>query len=387
MEPFRCPRCGNRDPRKIGYRQGRPYCRACLSFCGETAKGDREVQKGIRLELGYPLSAEQERISHAVLSAVRTGRDVLIHAVTGAGKTELVYAAMEAFLCQRRRVGFATPRKDVVIDLAPRIQSAFPKAEVVSVYGGHQERLEGDILCLTTHQLYRYPEYFDLLVLDEIDAFPFRGDEVLHHFFERSVRGRRILLSATATEDDRRQMKARGGVVLTLLERYHKGKVPVPEVVLAPPLLLPARCLALLSDFMEKGKPTFVFVPSIEGGRKLFRFLSLFLPNGAFVSSREEQRRWDIERFKAGELRYLVTTSILERGVTVKDLQVIVFDASSPIYDKATLIQIAGRVGRKKEAREGKVYYLAEERTEPMNQAVEEIESYGRKRNLSLLHE
>lgn len=381
MGEFICPHCGNKDPAKIGYRKGMPYCRACLSFCGEKADPDYVVQPGIFLQLNYELSPAQKEISHKVVLALKEGRDVLIHAVTGAGKTELVYAAMEDYLIRRKHVGFATPRKDVVADLLPRFEESFPLASVCAVYGGHSERLNADILCLTTHQLYRYPQYFDLLVLDEIDAFPYRGDEVLHHFFENSVRGRRILLSATATEKDIQEMKERG-VVLELFERYHHGRVPVPEVVLASPLLMPVRCLSLLRMLREKGKPVFVFVPSIERGRKVFRFLSFFLDGGSFVSSKEEERARDIARFKKGEYSFLVTTSILERGVTVKDLQVIVYDASSPIYDKETLIQISGRVGRKKEAPSGKVYYLAEEETKAMRESIKEIESYGRKKIL-----
>jgi competence protein ComFA len=42
---------------------------------------------------------------------------------------------------------------------------------------------------LTTHQIYRYVAYFDLLVIDEYDAFPFKGDPVLEAFAQRSLKG------------------------------------------------------------------------------------------------------------------------------------------------------------------------------------------------------
>ena len=63
------------------------------------------------------------------------------------------------------QVGFAIPRRDVVIELSQRLADAFKNYNVICVYGGHTANLEGDIICLTTHQLYRYEKYFDLLIL------------------------------------------------------------------------------------------------------------------------------------------------------------------------------------------------------------------------------
>ena len=70
---------------------------------------------------------------------------------------------------------------------------------------------------------------------------------------------------------------------------------------------------------------------------------------------------------------FLVTTSVLERGVTVKDLQVIICQSDHKIYEKGTLIQIAGRVGRKKDAPFGEVIYLCEKVTIDMLDSIKEI--------------
>ena len=60
--------------------------------------------------------------------------------------------------------------------------------------------------------------------------------------------------------------------------------------------------------------------------------------------------------------------------MTVKGIQVIVVDASSSIYDAASLIQISGRVGRKKDAPEGEVIFLASKKNKEMEKAIYEIE-------------
>lgn len=376
---FVCPRCGNHDPDKIGYLRGIPYCRACISFQGKMADVNYIPSDHLSLHLQYPLSPKQEEISQKVKESIQKGQNVLIHAVTGAGKTELVYPSMEMVLKRKGHVGFATPRKDVVIDLAPRIQEAFSKAKVVAVYGEHNSLLEGDIIVLTTHQLFRYDRYFDLLILDEIDAFPYRGNEMLKHFFSRSIRGNYVLLSATPSKEDQMEILSQGGKILHLDERYHGFPLPEPKVIEQMPLLLPWKVLQLLYRYQKEQKPAFVFVPTIDTGRKLFSFIHLFFPKGAFVSSKEEERRTEIERFKHGEYQYLVTTSILERGVTVKALQVIVYRADHEIYDAASLVQIAGRAGRKIDAPDGDVYFLCEEEQESVKKARSLIHGHNRK--------
>ena len=83
-----------------------------------------------------------------------------------------------------------------------------------------------------------------------------------------------------------------------------------------------------------------------------------------------------------GELSYLITTSILERGVTVKDLQVIVYHADHELYDEGTLIQISGRVGRKIDAYDGEVIFIASRKTKKMENAIRKIENANEQEGL-----
>ena len=151
MEKFVCPNCSNSNPKYIGYRKGVPYCRLCLPFCGKRAGINSKTNRNNTLDLKYPLSEKQAKISAEVLKSLQDKKNVLIHAVTGAGKTELIYASVEYYLKQNLKVGFATPRKDVVIDLIPRFKESFPNSIVIAVYGEHTAELNGDIILLTTH--------------------------------------------------------------------------------------------------------------------------------------------------------------------------------------------------------------------------------------------
>ena len=60
--------------------------------------------------------------------------------------------------------------------------------------------------------------------------------------------------------------------------------------------------------------------------------------------------------------------------IFIPDLQVIIFGADHPLYTSAALIQISGRVGRKKDAPTGEVVFIAKRETNEMVEAVREIE-------------
>lgn len=374
---FICGRCSNSDEKYLGIGvDGKVYCRRCLPFSGTKVDPSAftiSPMSSPKLRLAYPLTEKQEEIAVKVRESYKKNIPVLINAVTGAGKTELVYMAMEEALKEGKRVGFATPRKDVVLELGPRIEEAFPSAKVVCVCEGHTEDLYGHIIVLTSHQLYRYPHYFDLLVFDEIDAFPYRGDELLHKFFKDSIRGTYVLLSATPSKDDLNFIEKEKGIVLKLDERYHGRPLPVPVF---------KRCLFFqflyvlldLKRMLNQGKQVFVFAPTIREVETLYEKLSLFLSNGESVSSQDGDREKKIREFKEGKLRYLVTTSILERGVTVKNLQVLVYKADTNyIYNADTLIQIAGRAGRKKKYEDGEVVFYGAIKNKYIIESIERI--------------
>ena len=81
------------------------------------------------------------------------------------------------------------------------------------------------------------------------------------------------------------------------------------------------------------------------------------------VSSVDENRHKKVDEMRQETVDWLITTTILERGVTFANIDVIVFGAHHPVYNTASLVQIAGRVGRKSEFPNGTVYFLHEGRS------------------------
>lgn len=372
---FSCKICGNKDPELFGFVNGKYYCRKCIQYDGyeEFRPILNSENKNAFLDLPYALTEEQKRISDKVYESIQNGRNCFISAVCGSGKTEIVIDVMAKMLKQGKKIGFAIPRRDVVIELTERIKALFKNTKVVSVYGGHKNVLDADIIVLTTHQLYRYNCFFDLLILDEADAFPFFNNEILQHFLRKSIKGNYVIMSATL-ESSQDILHDTNIVNLFLYERFHKHDIPVPQIVKKCGFSKFYYLVKKVKQYINEGKSVLIFVPSIMLSINLYNLLKIFAKPGYFVNSKVDDRDNIIDRFRNGEYKYLVTTMVLERGVTIENLQVIIFDADHKVYSKSTLIQISGRVGRKRSHPSGDVILLSNKISPAMRSSIDRIE-------------
>ena len=82
----------------------------------------------------------------------------------------------------------------------------------------------------TTHQLLRYYRAFHVMVVDEIDAFPYCADQMLQYAVKQAMKEKaaRIYLTATPDETWKRKFKQgeQKGVIVS--GRYHRHPLPVP---------------------------------------------------------------------------------------------------------------------------------------------------------------
>ena len=373
MESYKCPICGNTDIHSIGYLNGKPYCRRCISFKGEEVEHNPSYPKKAPIHLEYELSPEQKELSDKLVENYKKGIDSLVFAVCGSGKTEICLQIIKYAINCGDKVAFALPRRDVAIELHNRLKEIFRYNKVICLYGGHTKDKEGDIVVLTTHQLYRYRQYFSLIILDEIDAFPFKDDPILHSMFYQALCGHYIMMSATPSKEVISHFNGENKDILRLEIRFHRHPLPVPKIIKRNKLLQYLYLIRKIKEFRKHNKPVFVFAPTIELCEKIYKVLSIFIRGGNYVHSKRNRRSEIIEEFRNKMYSFLVTTSVLERGVTVKDLQVIICQSDNKIYEKGTLIQIAGRVGRKKDAPFGEVIYLCEKVTIDMLDSINEI--------------
>ncbi|MCC3374084.1 DEAD/DEAH box helicase [Cohnella sp. REN36] len=330
-------------------------------------------------------------------------RSFLLWAVTGAGKTEMIFPLLEAVLSAGGRALIATPRRDVVLELAPRLAKAFPGYSRAVLYGGSEERWHQAALTLsTTHQLLRFQEAFDLVLVDELDAFPYHNDPMLHYAAAaaRKPDGATVLLSATPPTPLRRAA-SRGRLPHAKVPvRYHRHPLPVPRALRMPPLhrlaasgrpglkagvKLPGRLLQALGASVARGAQVFVFVPYIRQIDGLVAYLRWSASAWGIspeaidgTSSKDEGRRDKVVAFRDRQLRLLVTTTILERGVTVPRSDVFIFDAHQTLFDEAALVQMAGRAGRSADDPAGRVYFCSAYHTLAQRGAIGQIRMMNR---------
>ncbi|MGD7052998.1 DEAD/DEAH box helicase [Sutcliffiella horikoshii] len=305
-------------------------------------------------------------------------------AVCGAGKTEVLFKGIETALSKGARVCIATPRTDVVLELSPRIKQVFPNIEVATLYGGSEDRSKNAPLTIaTTHQLLRYHRAFDTLIIDEVDAFPYSMDPTLEYAAKqaRTDKGSLIFLSATPSKEMQREVLVKRLESVVIPARYHKQPLPVPALewcgkwekkVLRGSL--PTNVKSWVKKHMEKGSPIFLFVPSIDILEKVTYILEK--EHGdlvAGVHSKDTDRKEKVARFREGKIKMLITTTILERGVTVANVQVGVLGSEDDVYSESALVQIAGRVGRSSQYPNGDVRFFHYGKTNEMVGAVDQI--------------
>ena len=287
---MKCPRCQNTDPAWFYPGSKGWYCRRCISFGRILIEEERnpvpveEIREGSEeYLLRYPLTPAQKVVSDACVSHIFS-TDVLLECVCGAGKTEMTVASIAAFLKLKKKVCFAIARRQVVLEVAERLGQYFPNARVVPVCQGFTTITDGDLIVCTTHQLYRYYQTFDLLILDEPDAFPFRGDPVLHGIAASACIGHIIYL--TATPDDYLKQGVKEGKIqkFVLSVRPHGKPIPVPVVRLGPLFLLFPELFFWLRK--HTSHPRIVFVPTIAGAEVMGRILSVFFTPCKVVTSK-----------------------------------------------------------------------------------------------------
>ena len=398
IENFYCNRCGSRVSGELP--SGKKYCRACIGL-GRICEGDSLIRLPANNRL-FPklknggmtwqgeLTSQQQKVSTALLENFNKKKNTLVHAVTGAGKTEMLFELIAACMKEGKRACIATPRIDVVNELYPRFEAAFAKIKIGKYHGREYHDPENDQLTIcTTHQLLKFYQAFDLLVIDEVDSFPYVGNSQLHFAAKNAVKkmGVRVYLTATPTEDLLLEAKSGELEIVKLNRRFHGGLLPVPkEKLFLRPFLkknkINPNLLREVKKVLATGHPLLLFVPRIDEVNIYLQALrtdpALKKVHIAGVHAADSERIKKVQQFREGQLDLLITTTILERGVTFKHVWVIIVAADDPIYTTASLVQIAGRVGRDKNDQDGLVLYCYHKYTAKIDLAIKQIKEMNR---------
>ena len=397
---FVCNRCGNQNVEEFAVgpciicQKNCHYCLRCLNMgkvkeCCVLVAVEEQTPAfpphSVQLYYKHTMSKEQEKLSKELVEV--TDKEHLVWAVTGAGKTEMIFELIRTVLEKGGRVGLAAPRIDVCNELAPRIKEAFPLEEVAVLHGLTEESYKRTpITIATTHQMLRFYHAFDVLIVDEVDAFPYSNSDMLQFAVHRAVKptGRLVFMTATPSKLELYQIQHQQLSYSLLPARFHRNPLVVPlfkELRNWDRALekkkIPQELYLWMKKRLDEKTPFLVFVSTISQIPAVEDMMRIAFPNGRFssVSSQEEQRQERIQQMRDGKLDFLITTTILERGVTFYGIDVAVTEAQEEIFTREVLVQIAGRVGRSVDHPGGEVVYFYEGISRAMKQAKKEIES------------
>lgn len=385
-----CFRCGSVIDQKL-WRLSEDvlYCRACIQLgrlrsdqkLYAIAQQDFEGQEVLNWK--GTLTSYQQEVSDGLIQAVKGNQNALVHAVTGAGKTEMMYQVVANSIKNGKAVCIATPRIDVCIELYRRMKEDF-SCPISLLHGESEPYFRTPLVIATTHQLLKFYKAFDLLIIDEVDAFPYVDNPVLYKAAQNAIKkeGNTLYLTATSTDELDKKVKKKEVSRYSLPRRFHGNPLVVPEIKWVSKIRqkiekgkIPHDLLQLIKQQRQTTYPLLLFVSEIELGKLLKDILTNYFPKEklGFVSSRTEDRLRIVEEFRNRAVSILISTTILERGVTFPLVDVFVIESNHRLFTKSTLVQISGRVGRSKERPTGQLLFLADGITKAMKNAVKEI--------------
>ncbi|MFV0499452.1 MAG: DEAD/DEAH box helicase family protein [Bacilli bacterium] len=336
------------------------YCLKCahisiFKICNHTLDNLTFTNETIDYKLKYKLTINQLKLSQSVINNIKN-RNIFINATCGAGKTEILFEVIKQYVNFNKKVCFVTPRIEVTHELYHRFNRAFRCN--FGIITGNKKVYTGPLFFMTCNQLVNYHNIFDLVIVDEADAFPLANDQILNNGIQNSLSndGRVIKMSATPLKIDKNYL------TLELFERYHKQKIPEPIFIKTSLHLLKEKIL---------NKSWIVFFPTIRNLEEIYSEMK----NESIIICHSKITR-NIEKHNlTNETFVIFSTAILERGVTFANVNVIVYNSDHKNYLTSTLIQISGRVGRVIPYTNGEVLFMANTKTVTILRAIKYIQS------------
>lgn len=342
------------------------YCRNCINM-GRMDNiteiyiiESQHVMTPCHYQLPFKLSEQQQFASDKIVSAIAGFRSLLLHAVTGAGKTEMIFEGIKFARNHGYNVAIVSPRVDVVLEVSMRIKAAFHEEKIDVLHQSSQQQYNGHFVIATIHQLYRFKQHFDVIIVDEVDAFPLPTEPTLIQALQHASKLKHchILMTATPTKALMKQIS--NLEIIQLPARFHRYPLPVPQFkfLRINPNKKQYKLLRFLQHQVNQRRYTLVFFNNIALMKQLYQLYKAEIPSLTYVYSNDVFRFDKVKRLRNGEHTVVFTTTILERGFTMAKLDVVIINSHQ--FETSAIIQISGRVGRKAEAPTGSVFCMHE---------------------------
>ena len=324
---------------------------------------DDYFQKDFEWRFPYEETEDQLKVIEEIKEDLmqNTLTDRLLVADVGFGKTEValraafkviingfqvVFLAPTTILTEQHYINFVERFKDMPVNIGLLNRNVSKKKEI-EIRG---MVLSGEIdLLISTHKIFSKKIQFKklgLFVIDEEQRFGVKQKENLKERYPEVN-----TLSLSATPIPRTLHMAMSGIRdISIINTPPQGRQQIRTSVLAYDEGIVQK--AIFTELQRGGQVFYVynFVKGIETEvekiKKLIPNAKVGFAHGQAKSEKEKKAHFDtLEAFVAGEIDILVTTSIIENGIDIKNANTLIL-VGAERFGLAQLYQIRGRIGR-----------------------------------------
>ena len=319
--------------------------------------------------LGFAPTGAQRRVIEEVLEDMHKPKPMnrLVQGDVGCGKTAVALAALYAAAKEGWQGALMAPTELLAAQLYQNAQKLLGGLGLrVGLLTGSMsaaERKEAHVavrdgtwdVTVGTHALIQKTVDFHrlgLVVADEQHRF---GVAQRARLGQKGTNPHMLVMSATPVPRSL-ALILYGDLDLSAVDELPPGRIPVKTRIVAPEKRVDM--YRFLAEEMEKGQQTYVVCPMIDASESLdaqsatelynelrrgpFKKLPVGLVHGRQAAAEKERT---LDAFRRGELRALVSTTVIEVGVHVETAGVMVVE-NAERFGLAQLHQLRGRVGR-----------------------------------------
>ncbi|HWQ76631.1 MAG TPA: ATP-dependent DNA helicase RecG [Syntrophomonas sp.] len=354
-----------------------------------------DLVRQLRQHLPFQLTVDQDKVLQEIFADMEAPRVMnrLLQGDVGAGKTAVAALAMAKAVSSGYQAALMAPTEILAQQHFSALQKYFADSAVVlaCLTGGTpaaERRMileaagsgEIDIL-LGTHALIQEQVEFDhlgLVIIDEQHRFGVRQRALLS---SKGVNPDVLVMTATPIPRTL-ALTAYGDLDVSVIRQLPPGRKPVKTRYL--PRSSRSQAYDFARGLLRQGQQAYVVCPLVEESEKqdlqaaitlyeelrssIYHDFSVGLIYGRMKAGEKDLI---MQRFKAGQIQVLVSTTVIEVGVDVPNASVIIIEQAER-FGLSQLHQLRGRVGRGRH--QSYCILLAEARTEESRRRLRAME-------------
>ena len=319
-----------------------------------------QLTRFVKESIPFALTGAQKRVLSRIFDDLGSGRPMnrLLHGDVGSGKTIVAATAMLGVIAAGRSAALMAPTQVLAHQHYENFRKLLGPLGIPVVLRTAARREKSDAagprIIIGTHALLFAPLALGhpaLVVTDEQHKFGVRQRAKLS---AQAPHPHVLVMSATPIPRTL-ALTLYGDLDLSLLDEMPPGRIPVRTLV------RPHNKLDEAADFvrqqLDQGRQAYFVYPVIDEGKRAElkaataeyeRWSRRFAPHRcALLHGRLKAEEKDaiMQSFRAGEIRVLVSTTVIEVGVDVANATVLLVE-NAERFGLAQLHQLRGRVGR-----------------------------------------